>query len=95
MANLAVGGTSLQSIVLSAPSATGTYYYGGCVDSVSDEGDTANNCSGSVAVTVTGDPSDRDVLEALYHATGGPSWTDSTNWLYLYDNPLTGLVRRA
>ena len=26
-------------------------------------------------------PSDRDILEALYHATGGPEWTNSGNWL--------------
>ena len=25
--------------------------------------------------------SDREALEALYHATGGPSWTQSENWL--------------
>ena len=25
--------------------------------------------------------SDRDVLEAFYHATGGPDWTNNTNWL--------------
>ncbi len=25
--------------------------------------------------------SDREALEALYHATGGPSWTNRTNWL--------------
>ena len=25
--------------------------------------------------------SDRDILEALYHATGGANWTDSDNWL--------------
>ena len=24
---------------------------------------------------------DREVLEALYHATGGPDWTNRTNWL--------------
>ena len=24
---------------------------------------------------------DREVLEALYHATGGPSWSNHTNWL--------------
>lgn len=24
---------------------------------------------------------DRAVLESFYHATGGPNWTDSTNWL--------------
>ena len=26
-------------------------------------------------------PSDRDVLVALYNATGGDNWTDNTNWL--------------
>ena len=30
--------------------------------------------------------SDRDILVALYEATGGPSWTDSENWLT--DRPL-------
>ena len=40
----------------------------------------------TITVTVTdeaepGDTSDRAVLEALYHATGGPNWTDNTNWL--------------
>ncbi len=39
----------------------------------------------TVAVTIQ-DPgtvatTDREVLEALYHATGGPNWTNSTNWL--------------
>ena len=36
-----------------APSSTGTYYYGACVDSVSGESDTTNNCStGGRKVTV-------------------------------------------
>ena len=25
--------------------------------------------------------SDRDVLEILYHETGGPNWTNNGNWL--------------
>ena len=29
----------------------------------------------------TGVVTDREVLEALYHATGGPAWTNRTNWL--------------
>ena len=41
------------TIRLTAPSTPGTYYYGGCVDSVAGESDTANNCSSSVKVTVT------------------------------------------
>ena len=26
--------------------------------------------------------SDREILEALYDATGGPNWTHSDNWAY-------------
>jgi hypothetical protein len=38
---------------LSAPSASGTYYYGACVDAVSGESNTGNNCSSAVRVTVS------------------------------------------
>ena len=41
-----------ESISLTAPSSAGTYYYGACVDAVSDESDTTNNCSPAVTVTV-------------------------------------------
>ena len=41
------------SVSLTAPSEEGTYYYGSCVDSVTGETDTADNCSASVTVTVT------------------------------------------
>jgi subtilase family serine protease len=37
---------------LDAPSTPGTYYYGACVDAVTDESDTTNNCSSSAQVTV-------------------------------------------
>ena len=46
-------GTSDQSIDLTAPSTTGAHYYGACVDSVTDEWDTTNNCYSSVRVTVS------------------------------------------
>ena len=49
---LAADGTSDQSISLTAPSTAGTYYYGACVDAVTDESDTTNNCSASVKVDV-------------------------------------------
>ena len=48
---LAASGTSAESISLTAPSAAGTYYYGACVDPVSGESDTGNNCSSGVRVT--------------------------------------------
>ena len=49
---LAAAGTSSFYHGLTAPSEAGTYYYGVCVDSVTGESDTTNNCSSSVAVTV-------------------------------------------
>ncbi len=68
-------------ITFTAPSSVGTYYYGGCVDPVSGESNTNNNCSG-VQVTVTeGRVSQREALVALYNATDGANWTDNTNWL--------------
>ena len=52
VAALAVGETSNKQVDLTPPSSPGTYYYGACVDAVSGESDTTNNCSGSVGVTV-------------------------------------------
>ena len=49
---LAASGTSAESIRLTAPPTSGTYYYGACVDAVPDEHDTTNNCSLSVEIQV-------------------------------------------
>ena len=49
---LSASGTSSESISLTAPSSAGTYYYGACVDAVSGESNTANNCSSGIGVTV-------------------------------------------
>ena len=46
--------TSGVLISLTAPTSAGTYYYGACVESVSGESDTDNNCSEAVTVTVSG-----------------------------------------
>ena len=80
--SLAAGGARLESVVVNAPPIPGSYYYGACVDSVTDESDDSNNCSRGVSVTVSdpGVAADRRVLEALYDATGGAGWRDSTNW---------------
>ena len=56
VSGLSAGGSSDESIDLTAPDTAGTYYYGACVDSVSGESDTTNNCSVSVTVTVEPDP---------------------------------------
>ena len=52
VASLAPSGAVDRSIGLTSPSGAGTYFYGACVDPVSGESDTGNNCSGAVAVTV-------------------------------------------
>ena len=50
---LDASGSSEESILTYAEPTTGTYYYGACVDSVSVESDTTNNCSAVVSVTVS------------------------------------------
>ncbi len=54
--SLAASGTGTESIDLTAPSSAGTYHYGACVDAVSGESDTGNNCSDAVQVTVVDRP---------------------------------------
>ena len=44
--------SSAESISLTAPMSPGTYYYGACVDSITDESQSGNNCSASVSITV-------------------------------------------
>ena len=53
---LAASGSGDESISLTAPSTPGTLHYGACVDSVSGETDTNNNCSPAVTVTVGAAP---------------------------------------
>ena len=52
VAALAGGASSAESIALTAPDSAGTYYYGACVELVSGESGTGNNCSAGVRVTV-------------------------------------------
>ena len=56
VSGLSVSGASDESVNLTAPSTAGTYYYGACVDPVSGESDTGNNCSSAVRVTVSDSP---------------------------------------
>ena len=52
VAALAAASSTSVSMLLAAPEAPGTYYYGACVDAVPNESDTTNNCSASAAVMV-------------------------------------------
>ena len=66
VSGLSAAASSDQSISLTAPSSAGTYYYGACVDPVSGESNSQNNCSSAVTVTVassTGDPWSRPNIE--------------------------------
>ena len=73
VAELAVAGSSSQSVDLTAPSRPGTYYYGACVAPVPDETDTTNNCSASVPVTVP-EPKRPDLVVTLPRVNdGGPA----------------------
>ena len=70
---LGAAGTSSQSVDLKAPFAAGTYYYGACVDTVTDESDTTNNCStSSVQVTVP-EPKPDLVVESASVDDSGPT----------------------
>ena len=57
-----------ESTSVTAPSSPGTYYYGACVDSVSDESDTTNNCSTAVTVTVGAAPQDQQPPDSQFSA---------------------------
>ena len=52
VSGLTTGGSASPSIDLTAPDATGMYYYGVCVDTVANESDATNNCLTSVRVDV-------------------------------------------
>ena len=62
-----------ESITLTAPSTVGTYYYGACVEAVSDESDTNNNCSLAVTVSVGAAPAPDLVVDAPTVDTSVPA----------------------
>ena len=66
---LSASATSEESISLTAPSSPGVYYYGACVEAVTDESDTTNNCSASVRVTEPPTPGKPDLIVSAVRAT--------------------------
>ena len=73
VSGLSASGTSAEDISLTAPSTPGTYYYGACVDSVSGESDTGNNCSGGVAVAVGTPPAPDLIVESPTVSDSAPA----------------------
>ena len=82
--SLAASSTSgNESISLTAPSTSGTYYYGACVASVSDESDTPNYCSTGVRVSVADEDEqvvipDANLRAAIEEALGKASGASIT-----------------
>ena len=70
---LGASASGAESISLTAPSTAGTYYYGGCVDPVSGESDTTNNCSSAVAVAVGAAPAPDLVVDTPTVDTSAPA----------------------
>ena len=86
-----------DGVTVTAPASTGTFLVTAVADPHHDHAETitlgfrrplpSGVTSGSpdTAVVTIYDPgsvsTDREALEALYHATGGPDWRNRTNWL--------------
>ena len=68
------GAISGVLIALTAPAGAGTYYYGACVESVSGESESDNNCSEAVTITVSGTSAAEEDAAAAEEAQ-----TDSTS----------------
>ena len=62
-----------ESVSLTAPDMPGTYYYGACVDALSNESDTTNNCSPAVTVTVGAAPAPDLVVDAPTVSESAPA----------------------
>ena len=73
VSTLSASRTSSESTFQSAPSNAGTYYYGACVESVSDESDTGNNCSSAVTVTVGAAPAPDLIVDAPTVTNSSPT----------------------
>ena len=73
---LSASGNSRESIPVTAPTAAGEYYYGACVDAVTNESDTNDNCSAGVLVTVR--VASRQVVLAPNLEVGMPTVSDNS-----------------
>ena len=76
VSRLNAAGSGAEFLSLTAPSAPGTYYYGACVDSVTGETDTSNNCSVAVTVTVGAAPAPDLVVDAPTVSESAPASGD-------------------
>ena len=89
---LIAAATSNESISLTAPSTAGTYYYGVCVETVSGESSTVNNCSSALRVTVAQVSNEDEYArhESLVVVPGGVRWLNHSNYSSTSCIDLTG-----
>ena len=107
-----------DGVTITAPASTGTFVVTAVADPHHDHAETitlgfrrplpsgVTTSSPDTAVVTIYDPgsqaTDRDALEAFYHATGGPEWRNRANWLsgaplgewYGVETDSNGRVRR-
>ena len=76
VSTLSASGNSRESIPVTAPTTAGEYYYGACVDAVTNESDTNDNCSAGVLVTVR--VASRQVVLAPNLEVGMPTVSDNS-----------------
>ena len=76
---IAASGSEEREFSLTAPSADGAYYYGACVDPVSGESNTGNNCSTAVPVAVRARVS---YWGAIVTGWDGPACAQNSDWYW-------------
>ena len=82
---LAAGGTSSSVLMLTALSTAGTYYYGACVDPVSGESNSQNNCSSAVRVTVSASQMEIEGFDLVFENGSPEGITFANNRFYVVD----------
>ena len=98
---LGANSTSNESLSFTAPTVPGTYYFGVCIDSVTGENNTANNCSTAVSITVTAPPpvivkgkmGQIILSEFMFESTGGLN--SLPQWIELYNTTNTDINVRG
>ncbi|MEA1954128.1 MAG: DUF1566 domain-containing protein, partial [Campylobacterota bacterium] len=89
---LSSNGTSSENETVSTSLTSGSYWVGACVDSVSGESSTSNNCSTGVAITIgvqtitIAEAIDNNTL--LFSTSGSNDWYGQSS-IYYHDNDAT------